>query len=83
MAKPQPAADPKPPTPQPTDVVRSMLIEIEERGDGQMRCTITGGLDSSTVPAGEFKPRRTFLRDFTRLQQQLRDFVFKGAINSL
>lgn len=68
----------------PTDVVESMLIALEKRRDGLWRCeVVSGSLESSSLPKSEFKKRSHFLREFHRMLEQARGFVFKGAINNM
>lgn len=80
---PKPQAPEAPKAPQPTDIVASIMVSIETRRDGTMRIELTGGGDASTLPKGDFKSRRLFLRDYTRALEQLNGYVFKGAIRSL
>jgi hypothetical protein len=68
----------------PTDVVQSMLIAMEIRRDGLMRCeVVSGSTDSSSLPKSEFKARRLFLREFHRALEQAKGFVFRGSINNM
>ncbi len=70
------------PSEQSQRIKRSMLIAIEEREDGLWRCeVVTGTIDSTTPPKSDFKHRREFLRELHRMFEQVRGFVFRGAIN--